>query len=220
MTIHDRLREARSRLYETAEDAANALGMKYPTYVAHENGSRGITRRSAERYAKFFGIPLDYFLTGRHNVAGEASVVSFTGEAMPVRGFVRASSWQESYAPESVKSLPISADARYPGRRQFALQIQGDSINRRAQDGEYAICVEFDGEKVKDGDVVVVERRRAGLFEATIKVVRINARGEPELWPDSTNPDHSKPIALIDGNAGDDDEVVIVAHVVGYYRLG
>lgn len=218
-TIHERLRVARSKMFETAEEAAAALGMKYPTYAAHENGSRGITRKSAERYARFFGIPLDYFLTGRQSAAGASAVVHFAGEAMPVKGFVRASSWQESYTPESIKSLPISGDARYPGRQQFALLIHGDSINRRAQDGEYAICVAFDGEP-RDGDVVVVERRRAGLFEATIKVVRINARGEPELWPDSTNPAHNKPLTLIDGAAGDDDEVVIVAKVVGYYRLG
>lgn len=57
MDMHERLALARERRgYESAKDAAEAMGVKYPTYAAHENGTRGIRREDVARYAKFFGV--------------------------------------------------------------------------------------------------------------------------------------------------------------------
>lgn len=64
--IGARLREARiARGYKTAEDAAEALDLPYATYAAHENGSRGLTKKTAPRYASFFRINTDWLLSGR-----------------------------------------------------------------------------------------------------------------------------------------------------------
>jgi hypothetical protein len=63
-TPANRLVYARKRAgYETAVDAASAMGVAYPTYAAHENGVRGIGRAAA-KYAKFFGVSLEWLLTG------------------------------------------------------------------------------------------------------------------------------------------------------------
>jgi transcriptional regulator with XRE-family HTH domain len=62
---HERLKRARELAgYETASEAANALGQPQPTYMAHENGSRGF-KAEAERYARFFKVNLEWLLTGR-----------------------------------------------------------------------------------------------------------------------------------------------------------
>jgi len=59
-----RLREAWTAAgYETAPAAADAMGIPQPTYMAHENGSRGFSR-SAERYAKFFRTTPEWLLFG------------------------------------------------------------------------------------------------------------------------------------------------------------
>lgn len=50
--------------YETAADAARALDVPYPTFVAHTNGSRGF-KAEAERYAAFFRVSLEWLMTGR-----------------------------------------------------------------------------------------------------------------------------------------------------------
>ena len=64
-SAHERLAEARAAAgYETAADAARALGVREPTYFGHENGSRGLGR-AAQRYATFFKVSLDWLLTGR-----------------------------------------------------------------------------------------------------------------------------------------------------------
>ena len=222
MEIHERLKEARERMFETAAEAASAMGVNYQTYAAHENGSRGLRRDAALKYAKFFNVSLEFLLTGRKSTNARNDVMSrnapiVDGEGMPVKGFVRAGIWQESYAPENeIASLPISADARFPRHLQFALEIKGDSINRRARDGEFAVCVEWHG-PVNPSEVVVVERRRAGLFEATIKVVEALDADAMRLAPDSENPAH-KPIVVRKSDMRDGEEIAIVGKVLGYYR--
>lgn len=63
--IGARLREARTRAgYRSASSAAAALGIAYPTYASHENGSRSL-RDHLETYVRKFGVTADYLLTGK-----------------------------------------------------------------------------------------------------------------------------------------------------------
>jgi hypothetical protein len=69
--IGARLTEARKAAgYGSAADAARALGVKYPTYAGHENGSRGL-RGSLEKYARKFGVSVDWLLTGKGDGPGK-----------------------------------------------------------------------------------------------------------------------------------------------------
>lgn len=62
---YERLERARELAgYESASDAARALGIREPTYLAHENGSRGFAKR-AVRYARFFKVSYEWLMTGR-----------------------------------------------------------------------------------------------------------------------------------------------------------
>ena len=62
---HRRLRLAREQAgFARASDAARAMGIEEPTYLGHENGSRGLSRAAA-RYARFFGVSLDWLIDGR-----------------------------------------------------------------------------------------------------------------------------------------------------------
>lgn len=66
MELHERLAAARqSAGYESAADAARALGVSYPTYAGHENGSSGFRHKTAAIYARKFGVSLEWLLTGR-----------------------------------------------------------------------------------------------------------------------------------------------------------
>lgn len=65
MEMHERLAIARKLAgYETPTDAARALGVPEPTYLGHENGSRGLSR-AGPRYADFFHVSLDWLLNGK-----------------------------------------------------------------------------------------------------------------------------------------------------------
>lgn len=72
MEMHERLKFARSRFFETAREAAEALGVKYGTYSGHENGLRGIKRDDVERYARRFRVPFAWLATGEGEAPEEA----------------------------------------------------------------------------------------------------------------------------------------------------
>ncbi|OLY47456.1 XRE family transcriptional regulator [Bartonella apis] len=64
--IGNRLKAARKAAgFSSAKNAIIALGINYPTYVAHENGNRGIGREMLKLYAKRFGVTTDWLLSGR-----------------------------------------------------------------------------------------------------------------------------------------------------------
>ena len=66
MHLHERLTFARKQAgYETATEAAEALGVPYPTYAGHENGSSGFRRGSGELYARRFKVRFEWLMTGR-----------------------------------------------------------------------------------------------------------------------------------------------------------
>ena len=61
----ERLRIARLRAgFETAKDAAEALGIAVSTYLGHENGSRGYPAKKAEVYARRFKVREQWLLYG------------------------------------------------------------------------------------------------------------------------------------------------------------
>lgn len=219
MEPHERLKAVREKHYPTAADAARAMGIEAGTYRAHEEG-RGTLRHLA-RYAKFFNVSLDFLATGKlpSRVSSDqrhAPIVDAAAEGLQVRGFVQAGVWQESYSPEGdLKTLPIVGVSGFPVHRQFALQIKGDSMNRRAKDGAYAICVEWHG-PLANGDVVVFERRKNGFFQSTVKVVRLKD-GMVELWPDSDNPAHQDPLIVKRQDLEDGEELAVVAKVLGFF---
>jgi transcriptional regulator with XRE-family HTH domain len=115
------------------------------------------------------------------------------------------------------EEIPIVENPRFAGYRQYALFVEGNSVNRAIQDGEYAICVAWGdlGLEPKDGQYVHVERNRGGLQEATIKVVRIHNK-VVQLWPDSTDARFQEPIDL--SHPDEDTEVVIRGLVIGKFR--
>ena len=63
----DRLRAARIAAgFDTPADAARALGVPYPTYAAHENGHRGVSKKAAAKYAERLKVSAGWILYGEH----------------------------------------------------------------------------------------------------------------------------------------------------------
>lgn len=64
--LHERLREARILAgYESAAEAARALGIPYATFAGHENGTRGLKADKARTIADKFKVSFEWLLTGR-----------------------------------------------------------------------------------------------------------------------------------------------------------
>lgn len=143
---------------------------------------------------------------------------------LPVKYRVCAGAWVEMDDAAQIypaAAQPVAPDARYSHWPQWLEEVQGDSIDLLIKSGSFAHVVDAIemGYAARDGDLVVVERRRDGgaLRERTIKQVAIIGR-RIELWPRSTNPQWSAPLVISSGSRPSEDiEVEIVGLVVGAY---
>lgn len=217
-SISTRLIKARENAgFETAKDAAEAMGINYSTYLSHESGGRGIKRSSLDQYAKKFRVSVEWLLLGNGQPEKPKAVIEVTG--LPVVGVIAAGSWREIDADEVIPGpshIGMGSDPRFPRIRQYALLVSGDSMNELFPDGSYVTCIDHvdAGMDLKVGMVVHVERSRDGgqLVETTLKEIA-SINGETVLAPRSTNPKH-KPI-VVNGDEG--TEIAIRGIVTGMW---
>ena len=126
---HQRLRFAREQAgFARASDAARAMGIEEPTYLGHENGSRGLSRAAA-RYARFFGVSLDWLIDGRdHASAAGPPPAHIPAKWTPVR--------REEYAPIE-DSPPRNGAVGGPARFGARIPAYGQAVGGR--DGEFIL---------------------------------------------------------------------------------
>ena len=116
--------------------------------------------------------------------------------------------------------MPIPAGRR-PLER-FLSRVHGDSMNRaHIHDGDTVVCINWIqlDEPMKDGQIVLVQRKRNGghMIETTVKVLRV-LMDRYELHPRSTNPVH-KPIVVMRGDGDSDGQhIEILGLVESVYR--
>lgn len=82
--LSERLKRARVEAgYETAQKAAEALGVSYPTYAGHENGSSGFRAATGEHYARRFKVSFEWLMSGRGSMRSKrrATIVGRVGAA-------------------------------------------------------------------------------------------------------------------------------------------
>jgi transcriptional regulator with XRE-family HTH domain len=151
--------------------------------------------------------------------------VKLVPRLLPVRYRVQAGLWYEidtEEPPEQV-SLPVSSYPKYAAYPQWLEKVVGDSADLKFQPGAFLHVVDAIelGYAPKDGDWVVIERRRdqGAVRERTVKQIEIT-NGCVLLQPRSTNPKWREPLGLVAGARNHADvEVEIVGLVVGWYNF-
>lgn len=214
-TPGDRLRKARIAAgYAEAVDAARAFGWNEHTYKSHENGARGIKLHVARKYAQRLKTSAAHILTGMEPAStdGEPRLINVPVVGVAAAGLFRDIDWR----PDDGVSVPALANSGAAPEAQYALLVEGPSVNKRIEPGMYAICARLEGYKggARHGSLVHCERHRAGLVENTIKELRYGPGGAA-LWPVSDHPDHQSPIQLDSGEA--DLKVEIRGVVIGKF---
>lgn len=138
-------------------------------------------------------------------------------QELAVVGTIRAGAWIETYMLEhdDQGTIPVARDKRFLHARQYALAVSGDSMDQKAPDGSYVVCVDYgeSGLHLKPGMIVHVESMEHGKSETTLKEVSFE-KGEYQLLPRSSNPVY-KPIPL-NGHGG--VEVVVRGVVLSVYN--
>lgn len=114
--------------------------------------------------------------------------------------------------------IALAKDLRWPHAKQYALEVEGDSMDELFPDGSTVVCVDYigSGMPLMEGMPVHVERYMMGgqLVEATLKEVRRDEDGSLRLFPRSTNPVH-KPLEI---SADGDGEVHVKGIVIGEWK--
>lgn len=206
----NRIKELREKRGLTLAQLAELVGTSHATIQRLESSKMKLTQEWANRLAQVLSVQLA-------EVFGE--IVPAVIDGLPVLGTVQAGVWREVDVADEPKyaPLPISHDSRYPASAQFALMVRGTSMNRIVQDGAYIVCVSWAqlGRNPRDRDLVVVERRRDGLVETTVKRITLQNK-KIILLPDSDDPRWQSPIELEGGL--ENDEIAITALVIGKYE--
>jgi len=121
---YERLQQARKAAgYDDASEAARALGIPEPTYLGHENGSRGFRARAPE-YAKRFGVALEWLMTGRgqKNRREQAPVE----RTVPLVGYVSAGATTHFFGDQGeIDRVTAPEDAT---ESTVAVEIRGESL--------------------------------------------------------------------------------------------
>jgi SOS-response transcriptional repressor LexA len=151
-----------------------------------------------------------------------ASAPSRSATALDLKGQVAAGLWMEAglFESDAVRETTIAGDLRFPSRSQYLLQINGESLNRIARNGDLILCLDFAdaGIEVKSGDLVVVERSRDGghTIERTAKRI-VRRDGMIELRPESDDPRFQEPLIFSEHDE-EATEVRIIAKVLSVIR--
>jgi hypothetical protein len=122
---HERLMEARARLYSGPTEAAKAFGWPKETLTQHENGTRPLSRQAAEKYAAAFGVGAGWLLFGD---------TGFKGMKGPPIRFGGAIGAGQMVVPSS--DLDGTTDGLISDQDAEAFQIVGDSMLPLARPGD------------------------------------------------------------------------------------
>jgi hypothetical protein len=135
-----------------------------------------------------------------------------------VKGCVEAGAWRshEPWAPDDWYAVEFEEDGIFGTR--VGLEVRGRSMELRFPEGTALDCVMLIGSNaiVDNGDYVVVEAIRGGLYERTCKRLSLRPDGNFELIAESTQPEFADPIFIgkPDFYGPSEDEIRVVGKVL------
>lgn len=145
-----------------------------------------------------------------------APIIRDVNRRIPVVGDVEAGVWRETVAREAhdIEDYLAMDVQGYEQADLKAMRVAGPSMNKVYLPGRYVVLAHPAEAGLRNGDFVVVERRRGSATEITLKEFVQEAGGRVALWPRSTHPDFQEPFYLKATEEGDQDGVAIIGVVV------
>ena len=181
-----RLRKAREAAgIESAYEAARALGIPEPTYASHENGSRGFTKTSAQRYADFFRVNLEWLLTGRGQMRRQgmltvSGTVGAGGEVLSYDGVPPKGGFKQIVIGQTVEegdtATEIETDGLYPFKAGWKL-IWNPGTTGVPAEALNQLCVV----RLADGGPTLVKIVRRGRTQGTYTLETWNAPPQEDV---------------------------------------
>lgn len=216
-TQGERLKAARIAAgYDTAADAARALGIHPQNVRDHEANRRRFSSDQAADYARLYKTNPTDILFGDGHASGSGVTAADDVRMVGIIGEIRAGQFTElpESEPEAWEFVPVSLP-EYARAHLFGLRVVGRSMDRFYPDGSDVIICPAHEAGIREGDHVVVRIRRGNLAETTLKEIAVEDGGVV-LWPRSTDAAYQKPIRL-SAMRDSDDGPEIIGVVVGSF---
>lgn len=129
--MHERLKKSRLKAgFHSASQAADAIGVQASAYTSHENGHRGF-HANAERYASFYGVSLEWLISGKGDIKGKVKSIPILGSVGAGAKIYPLTDDSADYSIEEIMLAPNKSFAAY--------KVVGDSQYPRYQNGEYIV---------------------------------------------------------------------------------
>lgn len=129
-TMGERLVRAREYArFESAADAAAALGVAYSTYAGHENDSSGFRAKSGELYARRFRVSFDWLMTGKGRMLAHGE------RLIPIVGLAGAGPDGSVLFAEGDGNFGEVVAPLDAAETTEALEVRGNSMHGLANDG-------------------------------------------------------------------------------------
>jgi transcriptional regulator with XRE-family HTH domain len=221
--------EGMSRVGRRIFELRRALGLNQGAFAKVV----GVEQATVSRWESDKQIPEAPALVKMAKMANQ-SVEDFLGQVeittaftvnIPVIGAVQAGAWVEAveWPPDKQYSVTVIYRQELAGKRRFALEVRGPSMNRLYPPGTILDCVStYDvASPLGSGQRVIVERVRAdGAREASCKEYVVDQEGRTWLWPRSDDPEHQQPLRYLPDSDRRNgvESIEITALVVGSYR--
>lgn len=188
-------------------DLARLLGVERQTVYKVLTGKRRLNSDELLKLQVELGIspPLT------HSPSIHVGYVKVVGE-------VAGGLWKDvTYSDFVEYEIPIVHDPRWPEEALKALVVRGESINRRARDGDIVLtlALKFAPRSFAAGDWVIAERQRGDLIETTVKRIERDDAGNWILLPDSDDPRFQDPMRLEEDGV---ESVRVVAFVLEFIK--
>ena len=150
------------------------------------------TIESVSGICNALGIPLSAVVKGV-----DLSVESLS-EWLTVTGAVAAGVRREQEEWPRDEWFEIEVDINTEPGRHVGLIVEGRSMDKVLPPGTVLRCVDLIGSglEAEDGDYVIVEQQRAGLYETTVKRLSRRPDGAWELCAESSLPEFREPIYI------------------------
>ena len=196
---------------ENQYTASEKMGISQGGLNLWLNNKRTPSPEDIKKFCELFNTTPNYLMNDERET-----------DTIPVIGYVQAGLWQEArqWEVSDFKPIYMPVDDKYKGKRIYALEVRGNSMNLLYPSGSCVICISVEdyvdiAGSIESGKRVVVQRKNPldGTIEATVKEYNKTKAGD-FLMPKSTDPSFM-PIRTDDGSAG---EVKITGVVIGSFR--
>lgn len=183
LSTGQKIKQLRNQKGITQTELGKILGVEKSTISLYENNNSSPNYETLKTIAQYFNVTTDYLLGNEETNTPNASTQEEASEyiKIPVLGLVKAGLPSDAIE-EILDWEEIPKDWLRGGKEYFALEISGDSMTPRMEEGDVIIVQKQ--QWCNNGDIMVV---RVNGDEATVKKVLLQENG---ILLVATNPEY------------------------------